>query len=146
MKRALPTLLLLGGCAHLGTSELQPPDAGIIGEYAAVRAGAATKRSDPAYRFVRDGNAVKVTPVWPRVVDEEEYVFADDLIADNVTARLHADATLAGATIDARVVNRVVYLHGRASDAVGAQAIYDALSFPAVSAVYAELERPVASR
>jgi BON domain len=145
MKRTLLALTLLGGCA-LATGELRPPDAAIIGEYAAVRAGAATRRSDPAYRFVRDGNAVKATAVWPRVVDEEEYVFADDLIADNVTARLHADATLAGASIDARVVNRVVYLRGRASDAVGAQAIYDALSFPAVSAVYAELDRPVASR
>lgn len=146
MKRALLALMLWGGCAHLGTSELQPPDAEVVGEYAAVRAGAAAKRSDPAYRFVREGNAVKVTAVWPRVIDEEEYVFADELIADNVTARLRADAALAGAGIDARVVDRVVYLRGRASDVVGAQAIYDALSFPAVSAVYAELDRPAAPR
>ena len=144
MKRALLALVLAGGCAHFADSELRPPDANIVGEYAAVRAGAA-KRSDPAYCFVRDGKGVKATAQWPRVIDEEAYVYADDLIADNVAARLRSDVELANGGVGARVVNRVVYLHGRASDAAGARAIYEALSVPAVSAVYAELERPAAS-
>ena len=146
MKRTLLAFALLGGCAHLGDGDLQPPDARIVDEYAAVRGGAAARRSDPAYCFVRAGHGVKATAVWPRVVDEEAYVLADETIAANVAARLDADAALAGSGIGARVVNRVVYLHGRASDAAGARAIYDALSFPAVSAVYAELERPATAR
>ncbi len=145
MKRTLLALVLAGGCAHFADSELRPPDARIVDEYAAVRAGAAAKRSDPAYCFVRDGKGVKVTAQWPRVVDEEAYVFADDMIADNVATRLSGDSELVGAGLRSRVVNRVVYLNGRASDAAGARAIYDALSIPAVSAVYAELERPAAS-
>ena len=145
MKPTLLALVLAGGCAHFADSELRPPDANIVGEYAAVRAGAA-KRSDPAYCFVRDGKGVKATAQWPRVADEEAYIFADDMIADNVATRLSGDSALVGAGLRSRVVNRVVYLNGRASDAAGARAIYDALSFPAVAAVYAELERPAASR
>ncbi|HEX4459194.1 MAG TPA: BON domain-containing protein [Polyangia bacterium] len=133
---------LVGGCLQLGDAEVRAPDARIVSEYAAVRSGAADRRSDTSYHFVRDGNAVKVTSTWPRVVDDEAYVFADDALADNVNARLRADAAVAGLGLRMQVVNRVVYLHGRADDIAAARAIYDALSVPAVGAVYAQLDRP----